>query len=118
MQNNVRNILSYILSFYGFTSTQSKTFLWCPFILLPLKATVSVVSSNLSTLILPEAEVHKDTIISGAPFVYKSKLLPPSCRTITDMRCRLEENVNWRTIPISSDEIYNRTEYIERHSWR
>lgn len=40
-------------------------------------------------------------IISGEPFTYKSKLDAPRIRVIMLIRCRLEENVNCRTMPIS-----------------
>ena len=60
----------------------------------------------------PVSGSDSEAIISGAPLAYRSKCWDPSVRAITDMRCRRDEKVNWRSTPISYGIDWNQNQKI------
>lgn len=53
-------------------------------------------------MFLQVSGLEREAIISGAPLEKSSKFGAPSLRVITDIRCRLEANVNCLMMAISS----------------
>lgn len=53
-------------------------------------------------MFLQVSGLEREAIISGAPLEKSSKFGAPSFRVITDIRCRLEANVNCLMMAISS----------------
>ena len=47
-----------------------------------------------------DLSTHRERIFSGDPLQSSSMKELPKARTTTDIRCKLELNGNWRTIPI------------------
>ena len=75
----------------------------------------SVVSMDLPLNSLWDAPVsgsESEAIISGAPLAYRSKCWDPRVRAITDMRCKRDEKVNWRSTPISYGIDWNQKIHV------